>query len=117
MSDNSITRPGEPKAVAETMERLLEAERAGEHFLAEVRRRASELVEAAYMEAQTIDRRCSQRIDKLNKACGENNDRMVEAIDAEAQATATRATETASMRPMLRAAASRLAARLTGAES
>jgi len=117
MSDKSITRPDETGLVADSMENLLDAERAGEQLLAEAKQQAAEVVEQAYKHAQAIDRRCSARIERLNKASGEKNRRLVEAIDREARAAITRTTGAASLRTTLLEAASRLAARLTGEQS
>ena len=117
MSDSANRRPEDANPAAVAMERLLAAERAGEDFLAEAKRAASQRVEDAYKAAQAIDRRCSERIEKLNRACGDSNDRLVQAIEAEAKAVGSKSTDVADMRTAMRAVASKLAARLTGEDS
>jgi cell division septum initiation protein DivIVA len=116
VSDDANSRRDRPELAAVSIEQLLEAERAAECLLAEAKRKGKERVEEAYKEAQSIEHRCSQRIEALNRSSKITNDRLVEDIEAAARSFDTKSVDIDHMREVLRQAASRLAARLTGGE-
>ena len=104
----------EPESEATSIDRLLQVEQAVEARLADVKRAASRIVSDAYHDAQAIDRKTTERIDRLARQCMEENDRRVDAILAKAAEIGERPLETRDMRPAIRAAAKALARRLTG---
>lgn len=107
---------GETSSRATSIEQLLEAEQAVESLLAEAKKDASRLVADAHAQAQAIDKRTSEKIARLGRDCAAENEKRVAAVLAEADQVSKKPVTTQGREDAVRAAAAKLAARLTGGE-